>query len=136
MHYTIIFCSSDEPELSVSNLYSLPDPRGGKYIKIIERASVKFQEIGAELLDDKHGNKVANIKSKTNGNVDAMHEIFCQWLREDTQCSWETLVQCLRKCGCKSLADEIDRTLRIRNTQKGVSFALAIVIVNSWYSEY
>ena len=95
----------------MSNLHSFPDPCGGEHIKIIERASVKFQEIGAELLDDKHGNKVANIKSKTNSNVDAMREIFCQWLQEDAQRSWGKLVQCLQKCDCKPLADEIDHAL-------------------------
>ena len=115
----------------MSNLHSLPHPYGGEDIKIIARASVKFQEIGTGLLNDTHGIKVANIQSKTNGNVEAMHEIFCQWLREDEQHSWRKLVQCLRKCDCEPLANEIDLALG-KAQKKGIitsSFALAIVII-------
>ena len=100
------------------HLHSFPNERG--HIKIIARASGKFLEIGTELLKDTHGIKVANIQSKTNGNVEAMHEIFCQWLREDTQCSWKKLVQCLRNCDCKPLADEIDNALE--KTRKGIFY--------------
>ena len=109
----------------MSNLQFFPNSHGGKDIKIIERASEKFQEIGTELLDDKHGSKVANIKSKTNGNVDAMREIFGQWLREDTQRSWGKLVQCLQKCDCEALADEIDHALG--KTQIGILYTLSSV---------
>ena len=95
-------------------------------MKIIERASVKFQGIGTMLLDDKHGNKVQDIKSKTNGNVDAMREIFCQWLRQGTQCSWAKLVQCLRKCDCEPLADEIDHALE--KTKKGILLCMYFIL--------
>ena len=126
----INFSSSDEPKLTVPNLHSFPNPHGGEDIKIIARASVKVRQIGTMLLDDEHGNKVANIQSKTSNNEDAMHEIFCQWLREDIHPSWEKLVQCLRKCDCKPLADEINHALG--KTQKGIitlSSALAIEII-------
>ena len=108
----------------MSSLHSLSQTNG-EDIKIIARASVKFRQIGTMLLDDKHGNRVATIQSKTNNNEDAMYEIFCQWLREDTQRSWRKLVQCLRKCDCETLADEIDHALG--RAQKGTLFsALAI----------
>ena len=122
--YTTIFSSSDEPKLIVPNLYSFPHPHGGEDIKIVARASVKVRQIGTMLLEDKHGNKVANIQSKTNNNEDAMHEIFCQWLREDKHPSWGKLVQCLRKCDCEPLADEINHALG--KTQNGILFTFIL----------
>ena len=89
----------------MSNLILLPHPNGGEDIKIIERASVECQKIGTMLLDDRH-------LSKTNDNEGAMHEIFRQWLREQPQCSWEKLIQCLQKCDCEKLASEIEYVLR------------------------
>ena len=106
----------------MSNLHSFPHPNDEEDIKIIARASVKFRQIGTMLLKDKRGNKVANIQSKTNNNEDAMHEIFCQWLREEMQCSWEKLIQCLQKCDCETLASEIEYALR--KAQKGIIYIL------------
>ena len=121
--FSIIFYFSDELKLTVSNLHSLSHPNGGKDIKIIARASVKFRQIGARLLKDDYGNKVANIRSKTDNNEDAMYEIFCQWLREDTQRSWKKLIQCLRKCECEPLADEI--VCALGKAQKGIIITLS-----------
>ena len=111
----------------MSNLHSLSHPDGGKDIKIIARASVNFQQIGARLLKDDHGNKVDNIQSKTKSNEDAMREVFCQWLREDDQSSWGKLIQCLRKCDCERLADEIDHALR--KAQKGTRHLSCVLIL-------
>ena len=122
IYFAIISSSSDEPELTVYNLQCFPHSNKGEGIRIVARASVKFRQIGTMLLEDKHGNKVANIQSKTNNNEDAMHEIFCQWLQEDTHPSWGKLVQCLLKCDCKPLADEINHALG--KTQKGIIYYL------------
>ena len=113
------------------NLHSFPFPNENEGIKIIERASKQYQAIGTHLLNDTHGIKVNNIQSKTNGNIEAMREIFCQWLQEDAQCSWKKLLQCLRKCDCKSLADEIECTLGYEQEGNFValSFALGVEMI-------
>ena len=76
-------------------------------INIIEESACKFKEIGTILLNS---TKVDNIEASVRGNqVEAVREIYKQWMREDENYSWTKLTQCLRQCELKVLASQIER---------------------------
>ena len=79
-------------------------------INIIEDSAYKFKQIGTILLNDRSGTKVDNIATSVGGNqVEAVREIYKQWMKEDVNYSWTKLTQCLRQCELKVLASQIER---------------------------
>ena len=43
--------------------------------------------------------------------VGIMTAIFTQWLREDTDCSWKTLIECMKRCDLTHFAQEMEVAL-------------------------
>ena len=79
-------------------------------INIIEDSAYKFKEIGTILLNDRSGTRVDNIAASVRGNqVEAVREIYKQWMKEDVDYSWTKLTQCLRKCELNVLASQIEQ---------------------------
>ena len=40
-----------------------------------------------------------------------MHKIFEKWVREDTQCSWQKLINCMKECELIVLAQQMEDAL-------------------------
>ena len=43
--------------------------------------------------------------------VGIMTAIFTQWLREDTDCSWKKLTECMKRCDLTHFAQEMEVAL-------------------------
>ena len=43
--------------------------------------------------------------------VGIMTAIFTQWLREDTDCSWKKLIECMKRCDLTHFAQEMEVAL-------------------------
>jgi hypothetical protein len=43
--------------------------------------------------------------------VGIMTAIFTQWLREDTDCSWKKLIECMKRCDLTHFAREMEAAL-------------------------
>ena len=103
----------DVVKLDLVSLQSFPYPIEGKSINIIARVADKHRQIGTLLLRDGEGTKVGNIRATARDNPEVtMYEIFCKWLKEDAECSWESLLFCLRKCELHNLANSIEDALK------------------------
>ena len=110
MHIFFHFCTVDKPDLV--SLQDFPFSKKGP-LNIISRAAAKYEAIGTYLLNDKHGNLVQNIQLGAHHQpVTAMRMIFQQWVKEDTECSWKKLIQCLKTCEKNCLAQEIEDGLK------------------------
>ena len=96
----------DKPDLIT--LMKLSSSKGG-VINIIEESASKYREIGAILLDDRHGVKVKNIRDSMGSDIVAVREIYRQWMQEDMNYSWIKLTQCFRDCKLNILAHEIEQ---------------------------
>ena len=91
-------------------------------IKIIEESAHRFKDIGTILLSDRKGTKVDNIATSVRNNpVEAVREIYRQWMQEDVNYSWTKLAQCLRRCELNVLASQIEERFSLPSSDKYVS---------------
>ena len=110
---SFIFCLSnsytvvEKPDLI--NLQRFPFEIEGSR-NIIARAARQYRCIGAILLNDKDGALIDGLTA-SNEPQDIMYKIFQKWVREDTQCSWPKLIQCMRQCELSVLAQQIEDAL-------------------------
>ena len=55
---------------------------------------------------------VQSIHMANSGDpVGIMTAIFTQWLREDTDCSWKKLIECMKRCDLTHFANEMEVAL-------------------------
>ena len=99
-----------ERELNLINLQHFPFPIGEQR-NIIMLVAYRYRCLGTLLLNDKSGAHVEAIYKSTQKLEDTMHEIFCTWLREDVNCSWGKLIECLKKSKLGNLAREMEAAL-------------------------
>ena len=95
---------------TLNDLLSL-EKQDGEPIRIIERISAQYYELGTYLLNDNHGAVMKTIKENASGKVEAINrEILTRWINGQgiEERDWKTLVQALRE-GPKlnTLADDI-----------------------------
>jgi hypothetical protein len=74
-------------------------------IRIIEESASKYYQIGIILLNDRHGDQLAQIEHDHRGQTAKMTEIYRMWLKQGA--SWATLCDCLQRCHLEDLADRI-----------------------------
>ena len=69
---------------------------------------------GTLLLNDSSGNQVDSAKEFCHYQPDKIvTSILCKWLQEEpTPVTWDNLIQVLRDCGLKRLADYVRDTHR------------------------
>ena len=91
------------------NLLTLTSLEG---INIIEESAPYYREICAILLNDKHGSRVENIELDEKKGEEKMRAVYSWWMRESQYHSWDTLLDCFRKCHLNSLAHRIEEKLR------------------------
>ena len=114
---TIPLQSSSSPRNMVEGEENKPDLRtlltlqtNEGNINIIRRSALRYRDIGTILLDDRHGDQVDVFEHNKSGNAqDVILEIYKEWLRQDSNCSWTILTRCLRQCGLNSLASSIEK---------------------------
>ena len=95
------------------SLQNFPFSKKGGRLNIISRAAPQYWSIGIYLLDDRKCAAVKAIELSTHYKAEAaMQEIFTQWVNEDTKCSWEKLIECLKICKLSDLAKEIEDGLK------------------------
>ena len=99
-----------ERELNLINLQHFPFPIGEQR-NIIMLVAYQYRCLGTLLLNDKSGAHVEAIYKSTQKLEDTMYEIFCTWLREDVNCSWGKLIECLKKSKFGKLAGEMEAAL-------------------------
>ena len=88
---------------------------------------MEYRSIGTQLLNDGDGSTVKRIHMTTSQVVkDTMHEIFYEWMRTDTECSWQKLIQCLRMCKLCVLAKDIDGALKQHIQQQPIAGLLKL----------
>jgi serine/threonine protein kinase len=100
----------------LTNLMRLPVLTGD--IKIMEESAVKYSDIGTILLKDDHGVRVDTVTEASKGDpVKAIRMIYARWIREDVDCSWLKLTQCLKDCDLNSLANRIEQHFGLSSPQ-------------------
>ena len=100
-----------ETELDIINLHHFLVPIGGRR-SIITLVAPQYRCLGAHLLNDKRGNVVQSMHMANLGDpVGIMTAIFTQWLREDTECSWKKLIECMKICDLTHIAQEMEVAL-------------------------
>ena len=57
---------------------------------------------------------------------DTMYEIFYEWVRRDTEYSWQKLIECLRKCELGVLAKDIEDALKQHTQQQPLAGLLKL----------
>ena len=90
------------------NLITLTSLKG---VNIIEESAPCYREIGAILLNDKHGSRVENIELDERNSEEKMRAVYSRWMRESQYHSWDTLLDCFRKCRLNSLTHRIEEKL-------------------------
>ena len=100
-----------ETELNIINLHHFVVPIGGRR-NIITQVAPQYRCLGVHLLNDKKGNVVQSMHMANHGDpVGIMTAIFTQWLREDTECSWKKLIECMKRCDLTHFAQEMEVAL-------------------------
>ena len=71
----------------------------------------EYESFGVTLLQDKHGDDVANIKHNCGMDVEAINRnILRKWLRgEGMSVTWENLALALRSCMLITFANQIEK---------------------------
>ena len=99
--------------------------KGGR--NIISRVATEYRCIGTQLLNDADGSIVKMIHMTTSQVVkDTMYEIFYEWVRRDTEYSWQKLIECLRKCELGVLAKDIEDALKQHTQQQPLAGLLKL----------
>ena len=91
-------------------------------INIMQQTAARYRDIGTLLLNDRNGAIVDGIEKSAIGDpVAAVDMIYSRWVREDVDCSWKKLTQCLRDCGLNSLGSDIEQHFESLTTEQSMS---------------
>ena len=92
-------------------MYGLPTADGEK-IKIIERVTPEWYNLGMQLDFDGTGTTISTIERENHKDLKACcSKMFQHWLKENgLPCTWHTLIKLLRGIN-KNLAKEIESAL-------------------------
>ena len=91
-------------------------------IRIIEESASKYYQIGIMLLNDRHGDQLAEIEHDNRTQTAKMTEIYRMWLHRGAL--WTTLSDCLQRCHLADLADRIKNHFGIVSPSPGIEFEL------------
>ena len=94
----------------------------GQSIRILERSSVKYEDIGIILLKSTDGAIVSAIRRITlNNPIEAARMVYQRWIEENEDHSWKTLIRCFREVELNALAADVEKQLGLKgwlNCQK------------------
>ena len=81
-----------------------------RHINILEETAGNYKDIGAILLHDSSGARVASVTNNArDGITEAVRAVYQQWLQEDEDHSWKKLTKCFRDVQLNSLARDIEQ---------------------------
>ena len=84
-------------------------------IRILERSSVKYEDIGIILLKSTDGAIVSAIRRITGNNlIEATRMVYRRWIEENEDHSWKTLIQCFREVELNTLAADVEKQLGLK----------------------
>ena len=84
----------------------------------MQQTAPRYRDIGILLLNDRNGAVVDGIEVSARGDpVAAVDKIYAQWIREDVDCSWKKLTECLRDCSLNSPASDIEQHFGLPSPQ-------------------
>ena len=87
----------------------------GQSIRILERSSVKYEDIGIILLKSTDGAIVSAIRRITQNNpIEAARMVYQRWIEENEDHSWKTLIQCFREVELNALAADVEKQLGLK----------------------
>ena len=87
----------------------------GQSIRILERSSVKYEDIGIILLKSTDGAIVSAIRRITlNNPIEAARMVYQRWIEENEDHSWKTLIQCFREVQLNALAADVEKQLGLK----------------------
>ena len=111
--------SNSHPRNQSSQILSLPTLAK---LGVAEQVGTKFRKFGTLLLDDRKGNQVDTIEQELRGKVEDINRRILQyWLQgKGLSVTWETLVHTLRTCSLNELADQIEASVGVLNTSRGI----------------
>ena len=120
------------------SLQNFPFSKKGKRLNIIHRAASEYSSIGIYLLNDGKCAAVKAIELSTHYKAEAaMQEIFTKWVNEDTKCSWEKLIECLKICKLSDLAKEIEDGLKsVTELYSEFEGCLLLVVCSQYNTHY
>ena len=82
-----------------------------KYVK--EEASIKWHDLGLELLEPEDEGKLNEIQYSSHRDVsERCKQMFQLWLEKCPDATWEHLIQALREVGLNRLACKIHQMLQ------------------------
>ena len=82
-----------------------------KYVK--EEASVKWHDLGLELLEPEDEGKLNEIQYSSHRNIsERCKQMFQLWLEKCPEATWEHLIQALKEVGLNQLASKIHLMLQ------------------------
>ena len=106
----ILYIAHDRPALKYLN----------KYVK--EEASIKWHDLGLELLEPEDERKLNEIQYSSHRDVsERCKQMFQLWLERCPDATWEHLIQALREVGLNHLATTIFLMLQ---SPEGINYYL------------
>ena len=109
IHTLVLLYTGDKPTLQ--QLLAFPGQE--KKIKVHEQIGIKYYELGAFLLDDDNGVKVATMARKHSNDADGINkEILSNWLQGlgKQPVTWSILIGVLKDIDLNSLANDIENS--------------------------
>ena len=84
----------------------------GRHLNVIKQIAANYYNFGLNLLQDENGVEVAVIERNYKEAEEITRAILIKWLRNGgPTCTYQHLVECLKKSGLRALADDISRQL-------------------------
>ena len=85
-----------------------------RHINILQETAGYYKDIGAILLNDSSGARVAGVTNKgRDGIIEAVRAVYQEWIQEEEDHSWKKLTKCFRDVQLNSLARDIEQHFRL-----------------------
>ena len=100
--------TGDKPTLPI--LTAFPTRDGG-FIDVAQRIGANYRRFGIQLINDTDGSVMSKLEKKHPSDSDEILDvIFSEWIQgKGSACTWGRLLECLRRCRCHALADELEK---------------------------
>ncbi len=92
---------------------AFPVEGGGENIDFTVDIGNSYKKFGVFILNDSKGTVMTALESQHSKNSeDILNDVFTKWLEgKGIDCTWENLLECLRKCRCNTLANKLEKNL-------------------------
>ena len=100
--------TGDKPTLPILTAFPTRD---GDFIDVAQRIGTNWRKFGIQLMDDTDGSVMSKLDKKHHSDSDEiLEEMFSEWIQgKGSACTWSRLLECLRRCKCHALTDELEK---------------------------